>query len=134
MKISFCPGVILGGQGWAVGLCSQVMFLRRSQLNSPSAGIPKYCWVSHDSCLASAPLLSWEPELFGFLSLSTQGGREGECFLHTSESVLMQCCGSFVPVMFLIIVICANGFEVTVLWPYLETLTFGMVQDICFVV
>lgn len=26
-------------------------------------------------------------------------------------------------VMFLIIDVCANGFEVTVLWPYLKTLT-----------
>lgn len=44
-------------------------------------------------------------------------------FFHTWEAVLRQCCGAFIPVMFLIIVVCANGFEVTVLWPYLETLT-----------
>lgn len=40
-----------------------------------------------------------------------------------SRSVVAECCGYFIEVMVLIIVVCANGFEVTVLWPYLKTLT-----------
>lgn len=43
--------------------------------------------------------------------------------MQTAESVLTQGCGSFIPAVFLIIVVCGNSFEVTVLWPYLETLT-----------